>query len=785
MQGKVDLPITAPALPAVALSVLAGCCLLHLQPSLVGPAWTAGELVALLPVALGLFVVHPGFRLVTGFLMGYLWTLLFAQLYLQAVLPEALAGQDFIVEGVVQGIPEHSRDSLRFEFLIRNYPDNLAAPAARRLRLSWYYPERQLNSGDRLRLEVRLKPPHGMQNPGGFDYEKWLFLRGIHATGYVRKSESTNLLAAGKFSIDRLRQALQQQIRAIDEPRFQGLIQALTIGARSDISPQQWQRLIDTGTSHLMAISGLHIGLVAGMVFFLVRKLSPAALAARGSLQQVAALASLLVAGFYALMAGFSVPTQRAFVMLLVILLALFFRRPAFSLNTLALALLAVLLINPLAPLSAGFWLSFLAVLIIHMLVTGRQPTADTRLARWLQGGRLQWAIALAMLPLTLILFQQASLVSPLANLLVIPLVGLLVVPMALLASVAGMISAEWSVWLFSQVSWMLQGVMWILDNLSAWPFASHYIPGTNVICALLALIGSLLLLMPRGFPLRYAGAVMLLPLLLYQPQRPAPGEVWMTVLDVGQGLSVLLQTAEHDLLYDAGDKSSARFDMGERVVVPFLRYRGIETLDRMIVSHADRDHAGGAAAVISRLPVRQLMGDVSRVQPLAEWLAFQPCQRGQGWHWDGVEFRVLHPDRDYSKTNNDSCVLQLRGEGYSLLLPGDIEARVERLLLARDGEALAADVLLLAHHGSNTSSTHAWLQRVKPSLAIVSAGYKNRFRHPAAKVRKRLHAMQLPALNTASSGAIEIRLSPRQGNVVTEITSWRKVAVHYWNHRF
>ncbi len=747
-------------------------------------------LIACIPMVLLVIWLRPSLRIPGCLLVGYLWSLLFAHNYLHQVLPDSDSGNDFLVTGYVDGIPDADGHSVRFNFRVKEFlPKQTAksvdsSPAAGKLRLSWYYSPHTLISGEEWQLLVRLKTPHGMQNPGGFDYEKWLYTESIHATGYVRKAKENLLLSESSASVDKMRQSLQKLIYAVPNTAYHGIIEALTTGHRARIDSDQWQLLLDTGTSHLMAISGLHIGLVAGLVFWGVRKILPAFLLKYFTAQQYAAVISLCVAGFYATLAGFSVPTQRAFVMLLVVMLALLLRRPAFGINTLSLALIAVLVINPVSVISPGFWLSFLAVLIIGLLVTGRQRQGKY-LYRWLDGVRIQWMIAVGMLPLTLVLFQQASIISPIANMLVIPLIGLLVVPLALLASLISMVSPSAGVFLFTFVSELINFIWILLQYLAASPISSLYIPGLSLITSLLALVGGGLLLMPAGFPARYAGLVLLLPLIFVKPPRPGNGEIWLHILDVGQGLAILIQTQHHDLLYDSGDRFSERFDIGQRVVIPYLRYLGVQKLDLFIISHADRDHSGGASAILQNIPVRQLMGDTSMLQADSLQMGFASCSRGTRWDWDGVEFRILHPDTDYKRSNNRSCVLSVNSGQSSLLIPGDIERKVERHLLQASGIKLDVDVLILAHHGSNTSTTEAWLERLKPSLAVASAGYRNRFGHPANKVRQRLQNRGVKLLNTANSGAIRIRMTPDRGATETKIRTHRKDTVHYWNHRF
>ncbi len=796
----------ASSLPSIALALLFGVCVLQIQPALQfsgavseqslvqqGPIWTHLEIVMLLPIFMWLFYLLPKRRSWLAFFIGYCWALLFAQLYLQHQLPEAQVGNDILLEGRVTGLPENNAKSIRFNFQVSHIISVTKAGKQlktqlppNRLRLSWYYHRGNIHSGERWRLQVRLKPAHGMQNSGGFDYEKWLYQQGIHATGYVRKNKQNRLLEPATAGLGPLREKLLQILSNLPDSRYQGLLQALTIGHKSAISSEQWQVLRQTGTSHLMAISGLHIGLVAGLVFLLVRRFVPVFLCKYSSAPQIAALVSLIFAGFYALLAGFSVPTQRAFIMLLVIMSAVFIKRPALSINSLSLALLAVLIIDPACVLSAGFWLSFLAVLIIALVSAGRIKVSQLKRRAWLQGVRVQWLIALAMLPLSVLLFQQGSFISPLANMLVIPLVGMLIVPLALLASLSAVFSTELSLWLFTQTSELFSYIWILLSSLSQLPMASWQRSSIPLLHSVLALLGVVLLLMPRGFPLRYSGLILLLPMLLYRYPRPEQGAFWVSVLDVGQGLSVLVQTREKSLLYDAGAKLGKKFDIGQRVVVPYLNYIGLQKLDVLMISHADNDHAGGADAVLGSLQVQQLLAEAEALKPRRRVGSIDEiCRAGQNWQWNEVNFEVLHPPQYFKKSNNRSCVLKIWNAHYSVLLSGDIEQKAELSLLKLESAKLSSDVLLVPHHGSNTSSSQHWLEQVNPQLAIVSAAYKNRFGHPTAKVLSRYQNLPSRVLNTASSGMIQLKFPVKSAMKITEPQQQRKDNMHYWNHRF
>ena len=783
----------ASSLPINALSMLAGVCALQVQPDVTIPLWSSAEILIFLPVSLWFFYLLRTKRMVFAFFIGYLWALLFAQLYFLQQLPDELVGQNILLEGVVTGLPDVTETSQRFGFKVKRYitvngdtrglsHKNLP----KYLRLSWYYSKEKVHNGEHWQLLVRLKNPHGMYNPGGFDYEKWLYEQNIQATGYVRKNVLNVKTEIKDQGINSLRERLQGILAALPDKTHSGLLQALTIGHKSEISPDQWQVLRLTGTNHLMAISGLHIGLVAVLIFTLISRFIPASFCLYASKSQIAAVVSLLVAGFYALLAGFTVPTQRAFIMLFVIMLALLLKRPAFSLNTLALALIFVLLVNPVSVLSVGFWLSFIAVLVISMVTSNRVKVKKLYLNTFYQSVRVQWLIALGMLPLSILLFQQGSLISPVANMIVIPLIGLLIVPLSLTASLISLFSSELSLWLFTVISDLVELIWLLLAWLSELPFNNWKRSSVPLIHSVLSLVGVILLLLPKGLVFRVYGAFLLLPLLTYEYPKPAEGQFWVDVLDVGQGLSVLVRTRDQSLLYDTGAKFSKRFDVGEKVVVPYLNYIGLNKLDMLMISHSDNDHAGGAESVINNITTDVILAESSVISKgILEGRVLEICHAGLKWTWNDVNFEVLHPKSSYKRSNNRSCVLKVWNQYFSLLLPGDIESKAELDMLTYSASQLKTDILLVPHHGSNTSSSISWLQKVRPQLAIVSAGYRNRFGHPTQNVLKNYEKLSSQVLNTAKSGMIQIKAPVVQSTQEIETSRYRKVSRHYWNHRF
>ncbi len=726
-------------------------------------------------------------------LSGFLYALYTASALLEQRLPPDWEGEDIVLEGIISSIPEQRGQSVQFLFAVEQarlagtVGNTLTASRLRgAVRLSWFAERARkaraaidppdVQVGERWQLVVRAKRPNGFMNPGGFDYEQWLFTQRVVATGYVRNREDNQRLqAAPLFHPDRIRSQISRAIsHALADSPSAGLLQGLAVAERSGISAEQWDVLRRTGTSHLLAISGLHIGLVAGFGFLPVALLwwlfpglylrLPVSIAG-GALGAVFALA-------YALLAGFSLPTQRALVMVLVLLFGLLQRqRIPFSL-TFCTALLAVLLLDPLASLSVGFWLSFSSVGLLFILLNRQHRPARFGFL-WLQLG-----LSLGMVPLTAAFFGGVSLVSPLANLVAIPWVTLLVVPLVLLGVVLLPISAELAAGVWWLAAQSLEGLWHGLSWLAQAEWALLPLPAVPWWWVLLGLSGFLFWLMPRGIPGRWLGLAMLLPLFIWQPARPLPGEFQLTVLDVGQGLASVIQTAQHTLVFDTGPKSSDSFDTGELVVLPWLRAQGIRQLDGLLVSHADNDHRGGADALLAALPVRQLWVNDSSIFPER---VTSLCRAGQSWRWDEVDFQVLHPSAafDSRKRNDHACVLRVGNGAHSVLLAADIERRAEAWLIDNQAD-LQVDVLLVPHHGSKTSSSPEFLAAVRPQLAVVSAGYRSRYNHPHPDVVARYRQAGIPLVNTVDTGALDLYFPASTGAV--SMHAWRQQHRRFWN---
>jgi len=717
--------------------------------------------------------------------------------YAQSALNPALEGRTLHVVGIVANLPQRMEDSARFRFEVESARDTNGAwvQLPPQLLLGWYgsrwngsddkvqAPPTDLRPGDRWQLAVRLKAPHGHINPHGFDYELWLWEQGLQATGYVRngaKDASPQWLGSTwAHPVEWLRQRVRSAIDArVADRATAGIVAALLVGDQAAIERADWDVFRATGVAHLMAISGLHITglawLAALCVGWLWRRSDVWSPAKPWSLWLPAPIAAsacaAMVALAYAVFTGWGVPAQRTVWMLGVVTLLRVYglRWPWVQVW---LSVCAVLLaLDPWALMQAGFWLSFVAVGVLF--ASGSHAPASNLWAAAQRMWREQWLMSVCLAPLTLLLFHQVSVVGLFANLLAVPWVTLVVTPLCLLGLVLpfawGMAAEalQWLVWGLKACA----GVSWAQWSASAAPLWA----------GAAALVGMGVWAMRVPMWLRWFGMVLVLPVLSWQTPRPAHGTFELVAADMGQGHAVLVRTATHSLLYDTGPRYSAETDAGQRVLVPLLRAWG-ERLDRIVISHQDSDHSGGAPAVMAMQPQADVLTSIAVEHPLQQLGAMQRCERGQSWTWDGVRFEVLHPSAaDYErklKPNALSCVLRVTAADTSALLAGDIEAAQEQGLL-QSGQVLQADWLLVPHHGSATSSTQAFLEAVQPSVAIVQAGYRNRFGHPRPDVLQRYSDLGVLVVQAPRCGASTWR-SEQPKLVQCE----RNQRQRYWQH--
>ena len=717
-----------------------------------------------------------------------------AQARLLEALPEAWEGRDILLSGRVASLPSATQGlsgapGWRFEFEISQAhagPDLDDPPLTLppRLLLSWYaQPDLAappLRAGERWQLLVRLKRPHGLMNPHGFDYELWLFEQDLRATGVVRPGVMRRLEAAPLWSLDRWRQSLREALqREVTDASVAGVLAALSLGDQAAIARSDWALFRDTGVAHLMSISGLHVTMFAWLAQYLVGRQwrRSARLCLRWPAPTVARWSGVLAAFAYAMFSGWGVPSQRTVWMLLslALLRALGLRWP-WPMCLLASAVI-VTAIDPFAISQAGFWLSFAAVGLL--MASGNEAVAPHGIkAHLLAGLRSQWVATIGLAPLSLLFFQQISLVGLFANLLAIPLVSFVITPLALCGALLPV--------LWSWAEFCVQGLMAYLHGLAALQGAIWILPVAPVWAQLAGLAGGALLILPLPWRLRACGLAMLLPLLWPSPMRPPAGEFELLAADIGQGNAVLLRTAGHQMLYDSGPQFAPGIDAGQRVLLPLMRAIGVTRLDLLLLSHRDMDHIGGAASVLAGIPVDLLQSSLGpEQQSIPVWPRQRNCEQGQSWEWDGVRFELLHPRRsDYEsplKSNAMSCVLRISSlsSGRSALLAGDIEAPQELALVERyPKEALRSEVLLVPHHGSKTSSSEVFLDAVAPQRAMVQAGYRNRFGHPAPSVLARYQDRQVQLFISPECGAWHWQSADG---------SWqcqRQLDMRYWQYR-
>ncbi|KPZ03688.1 Competence protein ComEC [Pseudomonas tremae] len=673
------------------------------------------------------------------FLVGFTWACVSAQWALNDRLLHRFDGQTLWVQGNVVGLPSVAEGVVRFEL---EDARSRRAKLPARIRVAWYGGP-DVKSGERWRLALKLKRPGGLVNPDAFDYQAWLLARRIGATGTVADGQ---LLTPARGA---WRDGIRQRLLAVDAQGREGGLAALVLGDGSGLSRTDWQVLQNTGTVHLLVISGQHIGLLAGVVYALIAGLARWGLWPRALswLPTACALAFVAALG-YGLLAGFEVPVRRACVMVGMVLLWRLRFRHLGVVWPLLLSFCAVLIFEPLVTLQPGFWLSFAAVGILILIFSGRLGAWQW----WQSWTRAQWLIAIGLLPILLALNLPISLSGPFANLLAVPWVSVIVLPLALIGTLLlpFPVVGEGLLWLAGgALEWLFVFLGWVADVLPAW------LPSAVPVWAwLISLLGAFVLLLPRGVPMRPLGWPLLL-LCVFPPITPVPmGRVEVLQLDVGQGLSILLRTRNHTLLYDAGPRFG-EFDIGERVVVPAIRKSGVRHLDLMLISHADADHAGGALAVHRAFPVNRVSGgEVARLTPQ---LDAGLCENGERWEWDGVVFTTWRWE-EAPDGNAGSCILSVEANGERLLLTGDIDVHAERAAMG-SGFDLRAHWLQAPHHGSRSSSSKRFLQAVAPVGVLISRGHNNAFGHPHPLVMARYRWLGIASYDSAELGAVSLQL--------------------------
>gem|GEM_PF-59502 len=809
---------------------------------------------------------HRVLSAVIGCISGTLLGGALAYKVMDQQLPIELEGLTLNITGVVEGIP--LRNERRQRFIVRVKTASIGANTASihdmkeqyqeverlhglRIQLSWYergYHSRAhehvrapaVRTGQQWRWQVKLRRPRGFVNPAGFDYHAHLLRQGIAATGHIRYAPASKMLSdqcplftsSLAVYIDCARYAIRQ--RMITYQRLSqwsqdtgalGPLLALMIGDTQGVSAEQWEVLRNTGTVHLFAISGLHIGLAATIGFFLGSVGARFCLLLYGddsSYHYLPPILSIVCAVLYALLADMSLPTQRAIIMVAVFHLGSIIRCRISRTLRILIALVLIVYVDPLAAHFQGFWLSFLAVMILCYGFSGRSVSVLPIVIRYVISMlHSQWLLAIGLFVASVVWLQGISISAPIANVFAISCVSLIIVPLLFLllpllllpVSVAG---DAFLSFLYRLVDMIMGGLLLALESIDQYFPEFYYIPipAPSWLAMLIALLSVMWLLAPRGFPHRYLGILGFLP--LFFPSEKAP-LLSVIFFDVGQGTAIAVRTRSKTLVYDVGRSFSSQFNVGEHIVAPYLRAHNIQAVDRVIISHNDADHVGGLQGLLKSVPVKHVMTG----QPLAleqKGIESSLCHRGHQWVWDQVTFSILWPQQrghdinaesgiaKYSRRyqgihkgrNANSCILLIEFEGRKILLTGDIEKAQEQVILHYDrllGESAShrrqlsdIDILLVPHHGSKTSSSVQWLTQLRPKWSVVTAGYRNQYGHPHSVVLERYRRLaqvfpqRLSVLNTSQQGAIRFTLEKPLSSVKNTLYTDAKPHDYYWN---
>ena len=755
------------------LAILAGTLIACLSPQTIDGLW-----FYLLPIVLYLIYRHVQGRLVWIFIASFLWTHVVIHWQLDHRLSLELNNKRVNLVGKVLDIPTYKDGYV--SLLIRPHKiEGYKHRLPRQVKLTWRHSPGHLVAGQVWSLAVKIKRPHGFQNPGGFDYERWLFIQGIDATGYVLQKPAPVLLESPGFSINYLRQNIITRLQlACDDCAQSGLIQALSIGYRGNISADHRELLKQTGTAHLIAISGLHIGIIAGVFFSIglwIWRLPH--LRDVCNRREFALLVSWIAALIYSLLAGFELPAQRALIMLTVVFASLWLRLPVNLLNSLMTALILILVFSPLTVLSASFWLSFSALLIIVLgQLLMRKPSS--RLHQFLS---MQGLFSILFVPLTIIIFNQLHLASYLANLVAVPLVGLIIVPLNFFFLSLLWLPLDFLRPCYILIDSLLTGLIHFLQGLQSIGFEALNLPTFSIWQLMLIVLWLFLLILPRGLSIPAAWSFLIPIVLLWPVSSPGRPTLTMAVLDVGMGTAIVLHTANHVLAYDFGPGNPAGYSLGRWVVKPYLQHYGLKQIDRLVISHSDQDHLGGLYAIHNDLDYASVYSGtpdkvLERIPALG---SVRNCHETDPWIWDGIHFAFLSNGKVLSgRENNHSCVLSIQIGHQKLLLTGDIESRQEQLLLWRyTAEELQAEILVAPHHGSLTSSSKAFVETVMPGSVIFTSGYLNRWRFPRPAVVRRYQQVGSEIYQTDQDGAILIECNETS----CHLKRWRQIKPRLW----
>jgi len=785
-----------------ALMFLFGVLCLVALPTLPSFAWLCLVFFCLVVLCFIFFIFNKinnninkkFFWVIIFFVLGFFYADFRASLILAWQLPHEIENKKITISGYIIDLPVTVEPQTKFIFLTNKIEDKKVKV---KIKLTWRDCQQVLHAGDYLQLQVKLKRIHGLMNPGSSDYSKLAFLANIRAQGYVLSGHNNPAPFALRSDlrvskgeqithnffvapINQFREFLKEKIqnsfvKSKVKINNSGSILALAIGDRSLLTANQWKIMRDTGTNHLMAIAGLHIGFIAGLFFWLIRLIwrqFPSACLFLPS-EQVAAIGALIAGLIYALMSGFALPAQRAIMMLTIFLLAIILRRKLAIAHGFFLALFLVLILNPFSVLSDSFWLSFISVGFIILSIN--RGSSNKNLLIKLT--KIQLIMAFGLIPLTIILFQQYSLVAFFTNSLAVPWMGFVLLPIILL----GLINLIFSTKIAGLFFWLadknLIGLWWLLEKFSHYSFAvvPQVIP--NYWSVLLVVVGLFLFFLSKKYVFKLISLILFLPLLLFSPAKPKTDQVKLTVLEVGQGLASVIQTNNHVLVFDAGPSFGANYDLGESVVTPFLRSLGVNEIDLLVISHGDNDHAGGANALTKNFSIKKIQSGEPERLHLAKNIL--PCWRGENWRWDGVDFKFLFPDKNnLAKSNDHSCVLKITNKYHkTILLTGDIERRAEKFLIQNE-KNLSADILIAPHHGSKTSGLNDFILAVHPKSVVFSVGYLNKYHFPNALVVAKYQTIKTKIFNTEQDGAISFVLN---NNIIVQ--SYKKSHRHFWQN--
>ena len=754
--------------------LIAGVLAAHQFTSL-PPSWL---IVTALLAALALFP-KPQTRWLAIVLLAGCWTLWQLGLRLDQRLDASLSGEVLAVEGVVSTIPQVHSEYTRFRFepssvAAQGHPfESKIALLPRTLLVYWHRDRPELAVGERWRLELQLRPPWGRVNFQGSDREKWLFSEGIGGLGTVRAGELLAQQGGAHYPVQRIRSLVRERVASlVENERARGVVQALSIADRSGLAFSDRLLLMSTGTSHLLAISGLHVGLAAvggAWLSRLVFSILPFALF-RFMGFRTSLACGLLAALAYSALAGWGVSTQRAVLMICVVVAALMLSRAVSPLRAYLLALSAVLLIDPLAPLGAGFWFSFLAVAVLLLLFIPR----NAKLAWWKTVLLAQGGVMVSMLPLSVHWFQLYSPVGFLANIVAIPWVSLVVVPLTLSGVSLLLVSDGIAGLLLSLAGTASLALFAFLEFLSGLQGAMPVLPPPPLLAVLLASLAGLVMLLPGGLALRWIAPFLMVPLFLPAASRSDGDRLMVEALDVGQGTAVLLSAGGRTLLYDSGPGDGIDQNLAGPVIRPALAALGRSAPERIIISHGDLDHAGGMKTLGSYYPDAQW--NVNLPGPAGE---YEPCNAGLVWSWGQFDFEALHPSGALPYLGNDSsCVVSVVGKVASVLLAGDISSAVEQRL---EGTPSGRHrVLIVPHHGSLTSSSVEFIATVRPEVAIATTGMGNRFGFPRREISERYIAAGIRFWSTGDCGAIKVHLAA-DGEIHARSARRQRIRIWRW----